>query len=202
MSAVLEVVPISMRERIMKAFMEELQDKGIKFTMDDLARRLGISKRTLYEHFSSKAEVLDTIIEQTLEEGDAKTNEIIEDKSLSLMDKMKAVMTVLPNHFELYDIRILEQMKRVYPEQWVKIDKALKDDWDTLRILIEQGMEAGTIRKQNVAFIMKVILDAVNSTLDQRFFAQQNIALPEALEAIADVIMYGLVPRENESTEK
>ncbi|MBN3524065.1 TetR/AcrR family transcriptional regulator [Paenibacillus apiarius] len=191
-----------MRERIMKAFMEELQDKGIKFTMDDLARRLGISKRTLYEHFSSKAEVLDTIIEQTLEEGDAKTNEIIEDKSLSLMDKMKAVMTVLPNHFELYDIRILEQMKRVYPEQWVKIDKALKDDWDTLRILIEQGMEAGTIRKQNVAFIMKVILDAVNSTLDQRFFAQQNIALPEALEAIADVIMYGLVPRENESTEK
>ncbi|MFW5433378.1 TetR/AcrR family transcriptional regulator [Paenibacillus apiarius] len=191
-----------MRERIMKAFMEELQDKGIKFTMDDLARRLGISKRTLYEHFSSKAEVLDTIIEQTLEEGDAKTNEIIEDKSMSLMDKMKAVMTVLPNHFELYDIRILEQMKRVYPEQWVKIDKALKDDWDTLGILIEQGMEAGTIRKQNVAFIMKVILDAVNSTLDQRFFAQQNIALPEALEAIADVIMYGLVPRENESTEK
>ncbi|MCM3340860.1 TetR/AcrR family transcriptional regulator [Paenibacillus sp. MER TA 81-3] len=191
-----------MRERIMKAFMEELQDKGIKFTMDDLARRLGISKRTLYEHFSSKAEVLDTIIEQTLQEGDAKTNEIIEDKSLSLMDKMKAVMTVLPNHFELYDIRILEQMKRVYPEQWVKIDEALKDDWDTLRVLIEQGMEEGTIRRQNAAFIMKVILDAVNSTLDQRFFAQQNISLPEALEAIADVIMYGLVPRDNESTEK
>ncbi|WP_019419428.1 TetR/AcrR family transcriptional regulator [Paenibacillus sp. OSY-SE] len=191
-----------MRERIMKAFMEELQDKGIKFTMDDLARRLGISKRTLYEHFSSKAEVLDTIIEQTLQESDAKTNEIIEDKSLSLMDKMKAVMTVLPNHFELYDIRILEQMKRVYPEQWVKIDEALKDDWDTLRVLIEQGMEEGTIRRQNAAFIMKVILDAVNSTLDQRFFAQQNISLPEALEAIADVIMYGLVPRDNESTEK
>lgn len=182
--------------------MEELQDKGIKFTMDDLARRLGISKRTLYEHFSSKAEVLDTIIEQTLQESDAKTNEIIEDKSLSLMDKMKAVMTVLPNHFELYDIRILEQMKRVYPEQWVKIDEALKDDWDTLRVLIEQGMEEGTIRRQNAAFIMKVILDAVNSTLDQRFFAQQNISLPEALEAIADVIMYGLVPRDNESTEK
>ncbi|MCE5170395.1 TetR/AcrR family transcriptional regulator [Paenibacillus profundus] len=191
-----------MRERIMKAFMEELQDKGIKFTMDDLARRLGVSKRTLYEHFSSKAEVLDTIIEQTLQESDAKTNEIIEDKSLSLMDKMKAVMTVLPNHFELYDIRILEQMKRVYPEQWVKIDEALKDDWDTLRVLIEQGMEEGTIRRQNAAFIMKVILDAVNSTLDQRFFAQQNISLPEALEAIADVIMYGLVPRDNELTER
>lgn len=185
-----------MRERIMKAFIEELQDKGIKFTMDDLARRLGISKRTLYEHFSSKAELLDTIIEQTMHESDAKTEEIMKNDTLSLLDKLKAVMTVLPNHFELYDNRILEQMKRVYPEQWSKIDKALRDDWEMLRILLEQGMEEGIILRHNAAFIVKVITDAFNSTLDQRFFAKQNISLPDALKSIADIMLYGLVARD------
>ncbi|EJW18573.1 putative HTH-type transcriptional regulator YvaF [Paenibacillus alvei DSM 29] len=185
-----------MRERIMKAFIEELQDKGIKFTMDDLARRLGMSKRTLYEHFSSKAELLDTIIEQTLHESDAKTAEIMKDNTLSLLDKMKAVMTVLPNHFELYDNRILEQMKRAYPEQWLKIDNALRDEWEILRNLLEQGMDEGIILRHNAAFIVKVITDAFNSTLDQRFFAKQNISLPDALQSIADMVLYGLVTRD------
>lgn len=185
-----------MRERIMKAFIEELQDKGIKFTMDDLARRLGMSKRTLYEHFSSKAELLDTIIEQTLHESDAKTAEIMKDDTLSLLDKMKAVMTVLPNHFELYDNRILEQMKRAYPEQWLKIDNALRDEWEILRNLLEQGMDEGIILRHNAAFIVKVITDAFNSTLDQRFFAKQNISLPDALQSIADMVLYGLVTRD------
>lgn len=188
-------VAIRMRERIMKAFIEELLDKGMKFTMDDLAGRLGISKRTLYEHFSSKAELLDTIIVQALEEADRKTEAIMEDASMPLLDKIKAVMTVLPNHFELVDNRILDQMKRVFPEQWAKIDQSLKDDWATLRFLIEQGMEQGLIRKQSVPLLMKVITDAVNSTLDQRFFARQRIALPEAMDAIADVLLFGLVPR-------
>ncbi len=33
-----------MKDRIMNVFIEEILDKSMKFTMDDLARRLGISK--------------------------------------------------------------------------------------------------------------------------------------------------------------
>ncbi|MCG7408520.1 TetR/AcrR family transcriptional regulator [Paenibacillus sp. ACRRX] len=187
-----------MRERIMQAFVDEILDKGMKFTMDDLAHRLGISKRTLYEHFPSKVEVLDSIVEQALHESEVRAREIVQDHSLTVLDKIRAVMTVLPNNFELVDNRILDQMKRLFPAQWEKIDGMLKDDWAMLRELIEEGMEQGVIRKQNVAFLMKLITDAVNSTLDQRFFAKQNISLPDAMNAIADVILFGLVPRESQ----
>ena len=40
-----------MRTRIMSAAMEEMNEQGTRFTMAMLAARLGISKRTLYEHF-------------------------------------------------------------------------------------------------------------------------------------------------------
>ncbi|NEW09209.1 TetR/AcrR family transcriptional regulator [Paenibacillus sp. SYP-B3998] len=184
----------------MSAFIEEIHDKGMKFTMDDLAKRLGISKRTLYENFSSKVELLEAIIEQTLREADEKTEAIIQDESLSLLDKIKGVMTVLPNHYELYDLRILEQMKRYYPEQWSRIDSALKDDWHTLHVLIEQGIREGIIVNKNIALLMKMIIDAMNSTLDQRFFMKNQITVAEALSSIVEVLMFGLVPR-NEKVE-
>lgn len=178
----------------MSAFIEEIYDKGMKFSMDDLARRLGISKRTLYEHFSSKVEILETIIQQSFQEGDEKTQRILDDDSLSLIEKIKGVMLVLPTHYEFYDLRILEQMKRYYPEQWAIVDSALSDDWQTLRKLIEQGIQEGLIVNMNVTLLMKLIVDAVNSTLDQRFYMKNQITVSQALSAIVDVLLFGLVP--------
>jgi AcrR family transcriptional regulator len=178
----------------MSAFIEEIYDKGMKFSMDDLARRLGISKRTLYEHFSSKVEILETIIQQSFQEGDEKTQRILDDDSLSLIEKIKGVMLVLPTHYEFYDLRILEQMKRYYPEQWAIVDSALSDDWQTLRKLIEQGIQDGLIVNMNVTLLMKLIVDAVNSTLDQRFYMKNQITVSQALSAIVDVLLFGLVP--------
>ncbi|MCR8645011.1 TetR/AcrR family transcriptional regulator [Paenibacillus sp. N1-5-1-14] len=186
-----------MKDRIAKAFIEEIHDKGMKFTMDDLARRLGISKRTLYEHFSSKVEVLDMIVDQVSQEADDKTEAIVHNESLTLMEKIKGVMTVLPTHYELYDLRILDQMKRYYPEQWAKVNAALVDDWDTLRVLIEEGIREGIILNKNTALIMKLIVDATNSTLDQRFYMNNNISVSEALSSIVDVLLYGLVARDS-----
>jgi AcrR family transcriptional regulator len=180
----------------MQAFIEEIHDSGMKFTMDDLSKRLGISKRTLYEHFSSKVEVLETIIDQTLQEADEKTRQIVRDEQLSLIEKITGVMTVLPNHYELYDLKILDQMKRYFPEQWAKIDAALKDDWDVLRMLIEQGIEEGLIVAKSPALIMKLIVDATNSILDQRFYMNNHINLDEALSSIVEILLYGLVSRE------
>lgn len=185
---------IAIKDRIMKGFIEEIRDKGMKFSMDDLARRLGISKRTLYEHFSSKVEILETIISQTFAEGDEKTQQILQDDSLSLIDKIKGVMMVLPTHYEFYDLRILEQMKRYYPEQWALVDSSLSDDWQTLRVLIEQGIQEGKIVNMNVTLLMKLIVDAVNSTLDQRFYMKNQITVSQALSAIVDVLLHGIVP--------
>ena len=35
--------------RIYEATIEEFREKGFKFTMDDMARRLGVSKKTIYQ---------------------------------------------------------------------------------------------------------------------------------------------------------
>lgn len=185
-----------MNNRIMSAFITEIQQNGMKFTMDDLAKRLGISKRTLYEHFPSKSDILDAIIDQTFSDMNEITDRIIHDEQLTIIEKIRGIIITLPKHWEFYDLRILEQMKRYFPEQWAKIDSTLKDDWAALRILIEQGIREGEIVDINVPLVMKLIIDATNSTLDQRFYLDNQITVVEALSSIVDVLLNGLVPRE------
>ena len=43
-----------MREKIIDATIEEFKQNGLKFTMNDLAKHLGISKKTIYTVFESK----------------------------------------------------------------------------------------------------------------------------------------------------
>ncbi len=185
----------SVKERIIKQVVEEIQQSGMRFTVDDITNQLGISKKTVYEHFSSKEEIIETIVDNILEETDQKTNQLMADDSISFIDKIKQLMQVLPEYHQIYDRPILDEMKRYYPDQWVKMEDALEEDWDDLQKLIEQGMETGEIvSNYSIPVIMKVLIEAINTTLDQHFFNKNNITVAEALSQIVDILLYGLVP--------
>ena len=42
------------KERFLEATIKVFNKKGLKFTMDDIANKLGVSKRTLYENIDIK----------------------------------------------------------------------------------------------------------------------------------------------------
>ncbi len=160
--------------------------------MDDLARRLGISKRTLYEHFSSKVDILDSIIDITLAEFDEQTRRILNDPALNLLGKIRKVIAVVPEYNEFYDLRILEQLKRSYPAQWERVNREMHQ-WDDLKELLEEGMRTGVIKKGNIDLLMRLIIDATNTTMDRQFFLANSISVTEAFETIVDVLLTGMV---------
>ena len=55
-------------EKIFDGAVEEFQYSGFRFTMDALAKRIGISKRTLYETIPSKEAVIEMVIDRTFED--------------------------------------------------------------------------------------------------------------------------------------
>ena len=181
-----------MKSRIMNGFIEESRINGVKFTMDDLAARLGISKRTLYENFPSKVTILDSIIDMTLEEFDDQTRSIINDPTLSLVEKIRKTIIVIPKYNEFYDIQILEQLKRFYPEQWERVNRELYQ-WDDLKYLLLEGIKIGVIKDRNIDLLIKIIIDATNVTLDREFFLAHSISVTEAFETIVDMLLMGIV---------
>lgn len=56
------------KSRIMVAFLTLTKSLSLKnVTMDDIARQAGISKKTLYQHFRNKNEVIDYVVERSHE---------------------------------------------------------------------------------------------------------------------------------------
>ena len=55
------------KERIVQRARDEFFAHGFsKVTMDELCDELGISKKTMYEHFNSKDELLDAVTESAV----------------------------------------------------------------------------------------------------------------------------------------
>lgn len=76
-----------LREKILKISMEEFKSKGIRVVkMDDIAALLGISKRTLYEIYSNKEELLLECVKFQEEQYDAYMASFEKDSSNNVID--------------------------------------------------------------------------------------------------------------------
>ena len=78
-----------MREKIIDATVEEFKQNGLKFTMNDLAKRLGISKKTIYTVFESKQAVLVAVADRYAADLYSMQEELEADVSLNVVQKLE-----------------------------------------------------------------------------------------------------------------
>lgn len=78
-----------MRDKIIDATVEEFKQNGLKFTMNDLAKRLGISKKTIYTVFESKQAVLVAVADRYAADLNSMQEELEADVSLNVVQKLE-----------------------------------------------------------------------------------------------------------------
>ena len=61
-------IDIYKNEAILDAAMAVLAERGVSVSMDEIARRAGVSKQTIYNHYGSKAELVRTMAERRVHE--------------------------------------------------------------------------------------------------------------------------------------
>lgn len=183
-----------MRERLLQAAMELMKRKGLKFTISDLAAELGTSKRTIYEHFESKEHIVGTLVDEAVSEVKRIEQGIYRDESLSCAEKLSAILAILPKGLQLGDHRLLSDLKRFAPEEWLKVDRLLQEEWGTVRAIIEEGVAAGQFRPVHVPTIVQLMKGASVSLFDADFLMNTDCTLAGAVRTMADVFVQGLIP--------
>ncbi len=181
-----------MKERITQEAIFLIQQKGLSFTISDLAKNLGTSKRTMYQHFNSKDDIIDSIIENLILQIKNKEEEIFHDESLSLPEKITQVLICVPEEFSTMDIRLLADLKRLHYNQWVKIDDFLKQEWDLVVKLMEEGIETGVIREINLQLFVELYLGAINQIYQPNFSLKTNLTMSEILKSVMDILLNGI----------
>ena len=87
---------MELREQILEGTLQVFNYKGMKFTMDDIAHNLGISKKTIYTVFKNKEEMFLELVDYLFDGIKEEELRIYEDDSLSTVEKVRMILGVLP----------------------------------------------------------------------------------------------------------
>ncbi|MDR3560436.1 MAG: TetR/AcrR family transcriptional regulator [Negativicutes bacterium] len=186
-----------MRNRIMIKTMEAMNMSGLKFTMADLAREMGVSKSTLYENFRSKEELIGAITDTIMSDLRQQDFAIRQNNNLSFNEKLQFLLVSYPKILGPIDDRVIDDIQRYMPQEWARIKQFLDERWQNIEQLIGQGIDNGLVRPINMAVLRKLFIGANNELFDYQFLIQNGIILNDALTAMAEVLMFGImVPSE------
>mgnify|MGYP001413646006 CR=1 FL=1 len=87
---------MELRESILEGTLKAFNQKGLKFTMDDLAGILGMSKKTIYTVFRDKESLFLAMVDYLFDSIKESERQVLENEKLSTLEKIRAVLGVLP----------------------------------------------------------------------------------------------------------
>jgi AcrR family transcriptional regulator len=182
-----------MKGKIVQAATAEIRQWGLKFSIRDLARKTGISTKTIYGHFGSKEDIIGYIVDEALQEMRQQEQKLQDNSSLSFKQRLKQALIIVPSGFALVDLRILNELKLLYPGQWAKVDSYLNEGWDYIRGLFSAGMASGELRHFDVELFIRVYVAAWYTVMERQ--AEGGFAAPslaEGLQEVVEFMLYGI----------
>ncbi|MPL94196.1 hypothetical protein SDC9_40346 [bioreactor metagenome] len=135
---------MELRDRIIEVSSDLFMSNGCKsVTMDEVAAANGISKRTLYEHFKDKTNLLEECL-LMMEEKMKMLGEKAFSGSKSIIELVCLEHESQSDMMINMRIRFFEELKKYYPALYEKMDKRFTDFHKvTTRKFLERGQKEG-----------------------------------------------------------
>lgn len=117
-------------------------------TMDDLANQLGISKKTLYQNFTTKEELLHEVLKDKEKERDAKMESFAKSAS-NPVEMLYGVFQEMLEESEKQSPNYIFDLKKYYHQVWEYfIQKIEKTSIERIKANIKEGKKQGLYRAE------------------------------------------------------
>jgi len=134
-------------ENILEKVGELYNKYGIKsVTMDDVARELGISKKTLYQFVENKNELVEKVLNYLLNKNDCSFKNLA-NKKLNAVEELLEVSILIIKTIKEYNPSTEYDLKKYYPELYKKLNEIRKERmYDSVIKNIIKGKDEGLYR--------------------------------------------------------
>ena len=162
-------------------------------SMDDIARHLSVSKKTLYQHFADKDELV-TVMSQHHMKQEVVEYEEITKASENSIDELNKISVRIKCDMEEMNPSLLYDLQKFHPRAWA-LWLNHKSDFIMRSIVrnLNQGINEGYFRKDinpEIPAISRLIL--IESAFDDRIFPKDKFNLAEVQSQLFDHFVYGL----------
>ena len=184
-----------LRIRILDSAADLFNNKGIKFTMDDLAHSLGMSKKTIYTVFPDKKSLMIDTIDRFFDAAVEEENAVMETSGAGTVEKLRLVLGTIPKRYEIYDLRKLYVLKEKYPGVYKHWKKRREEYWQGAEDLLKKGMEEGLIRPVLIPVFRSMFQAAIEQFFQKDILVKNDIAYKDAVAEVASIMVDGVVAR-------
>lgn len=164
-------------------------------SMDELARSLRMSKKTLYRMFPSKQELLRAVLHRLITEAEQSTDAIFNDGELSFVEKLDRLLALIGTYVIRLRQPILDDIRRSAMDVWEEFDA-----WRQQRVLgkfgklIRQGIDEGMIRQDLDPQVLTMIhAAAIRGVMNPEALVQLPLSASQAFQAVIAVIFQGIL---------
>lgn len=180
-----------MEERVVLAALEEMKLHSLKFTMEDIARRLRMSKSSLYKFVASKDELVEKAVALAMAAYDRREAEILAGSG-DPDAKVRMLVRVYMDYTRMLSAAVLRDMEVLYPALHARCRTFINEKIETCMELFTAGIEEGLYRAVDLSVLRRSLFAAVTALSDSDFLEEAGLTYSGAIEKLGDILLDGL----------
>lgn len=177
---------MDIRERIIEEASESFKTFGIRsVTMDSLANQLGMSKRTIYEIFSDKDDLLMAVLTRMAQQQRDLVKRVLDESENSIYAIFK-MLEISRDNFQSMSPTFQADLKKYHHDVLLKNAENIEmPDYRNHYLVIERGMEEGLFRKDlNTELINRGLYNLGRSMMDNDQYPYEKFSRREVIRNI------------------
>jgi TetR/AcrR family transcriptional regulator, cholesterol catabolism regulator len=185
---------MEMKDRIKQKADELFRSYGIKsVTMDEIATRLGVSKKTIYQSFADKDELVDEVVGDLLSYNQSCCNKD-RAKATDAIHEVFLAMEMIQKMFQDMNPVILYDMERNHPATYQKfLQHKHKFLFQVIKENIERGKKEELYREDvNTDVIAKIRLETMMLPFNQEIFPKNKFNLVDLERQLIEHFLFGV----------
>ena len=187
-----------MKDKILNKSTEMFLNLGFKsVTMDDIARSLGVSKKTIYAHFSNKTALV-TEVTSCLFELISSGIDCIHEQEKNPIRELFEIKRFVMQHLNDEKSSPQYQLQKYYPKIYASLkEKQFEVMQDCIKENLVRGIEQEFFRKNiNIEFIARIYFNGMIGIKDKDLFPLQEFSMNSIMNFYLEYHLRGI------STEK
>jgi len=187
------------KEKILQKSSEMFHQFGCaKVSMEEIASALGISKKTLYKHFSNKEHLLNEIFSSISQQTENYTTDLFANKDYTYVQKVKLMLEYVSEHVGKFKGPMMGDLQTYYPKIWEKIHLFMKKKaWEKFTMLVDEGITHGIFRNDiNKQIVVLMYVFSLQNLLTPEVLAQVPLSADQIYKTLINVIFEGILTDE------
>lgn len=183
------------KQRIQKAAHDLVMQYSIRsVSMDDIATNLGMSKKTIYQYFKDKDELIESVVDAVIDNNQCICNEDRE-KAANAVHEIFLVMDMMVEMFKTMNPSILFDIQKYHPSAFRKFQKHRNEYlYNVCRQNLERGIQEELFRSEiNVDVLARYRVETMLTAFNPEFQRSVKQSLVVIEEEIIIHYLFGVV---------